>query len=104
VVDHLKNHPRCDPLMGLWPVTEGPLRLGSILHCRQSRSEVPTEGTLEVIEYEPDRSAGWLVRDGPFEPIEERWVKLALPLSPRPNPSIVHRPSPVCVRRCGILR
>lgn len=78
VVDHVANHPRWDPQMELWPVTEGPLGLGTILKRRQSRGEVPTEGTMEVVEYDPIRSVGWLVHDGSFvirsrttfEPIE----------------------------------
>jgi hypothetical protein len=66
VVDHIANHPRWDPQMELWPITEGPIGLGSIIGRRQSRGEVPTEGTMEVTEFEPDRSVGWLVKDGPF--------------------------------------
>lgn len=66
VVDHIANHPRWDPQMELWPITDGPIRLGSVIGRRQSRGEVPTEGTMEVVEYAQDRSVGWLVHDGPF--------------------------------------
>jgi hypothetical protein len=66
VVDHLENHPRWDPQMELWPVTEGPLRVGSVIKRRQSRGDVPTEGTMEVVEFDPDRAVGFLIHDGPF--------------------------------------
>lgn len=52
--------------MELWPLTDGPIRLGSVIGRRQSRGDVPTEGTMEVVEYALDRSVGWLVHDGPF--------------------------------------
>jgi uncharacterized protein YndB with AHSA1/START domain len=66
VTDHIANHPRWDPQMELWPITDGPIRLGSVIGRRQSRGEVPTEGSMEVVEFDPDRSVGWLVHDGPF--------------------------------------
>ena len=66
VVDHIKNHPRWDPQMELWPVTEGALRVGSVIKRRQSRGDVPTEGTMEVVEFDPDRAVGFLIHDGPF--------------------------------------
>lgn len=86
VVDHIANHPRWDPYMELWPITEGPIGLGSVIGRRQARGEVPTEGTMEVVEFEPDRSVGWLVHDGPFvirsglsfEPIEGNRTRMTI--------------------------
>jgi hypothetical protein len=66
VVDHINNHPRWDPQMELWHVTDGPLRVGSVIKRRQSRGDVPTEGTMEVVEFDPDRAVGFVVHDGPF--------------------------------------
>ena len=66
VADHIANHPRWDPQMELWPITDGPVRLGTVIGRRQSRGDVPSEGTMEVVEWEQDRSVGWLVHDGPF--------------------------------------
>ena len=66
VTDHIANHPRWDPQMELWPVTEGPLGLGTVIRRRQSRGDVPSEGTMEVVEFDPDHAVGWLVHDGPF--------------------------------------
>jgi uncharacterized protein YndB with AHSA1/START domain len=84
VIDHIANHPRWDPQMELWPVTEGPLGLGTVIKRRQSRGEVPTEGTMEVVEFDLDRAVGWVVHDGPFtlrsrstfEPIEGGGTKM----------------------------
>jgi hypothetical protein len=84
VVDHIRNHPRWDPQVELWPVTEGPLRVGSVIKRRQSRGDVPTDGTMEIIEFDQDRSVGWLVHDGPFvfrsrstfEPVEGARTKM----------------------------
>jgi uncharacterized protein YndB with AHSA1/START domain len=86
VADHIANHPRWDPQMELWPITDGPIRLGSVIGRRQSRGAVPTEGTMEVVEFEPDRSVGWLVHDGPFairsslsfEPIEAGRTRMTI--------------------------
>ena len=66
VVDHIKNHPRWDPQMELWPITDGPIRLGSVIGRRQSRGDVPTEGTMEVVEFDPDRAVGFVIHDGSF--------------------------------------
>jgi hypothetical protein len=66
VADHIRNHPRWDPQMELWPMTDGPIRLGTVIGRRQSRGDVPSEGTMEVVEFEPESAVGWLVKDGPF--------------------------------------
>jgi hypothetical protein len=84
VVDHIRNHPRWDPQMELWPVTEGPIGLGTVIGRRQSRGEVPSEGTMEVTEFDPDHAVGWLVLDGPFairsrttfEPLDDGRTKM----------------------------
>lgn len=66
-VDHIRNHPRWDPGMELWPVTEGPIGVGAIIRRRNTRGATPVEGTMEVVEFEPERAIGMIIRDGPFE-------------------------------------
>jgi hypothetical protein len=86
VVNHIANHPRWDPQMELWPVTEGPIGLGTVIGRRQARGDAPTEGTMEVVEFETGRAVGMLVLDGPFaihsrmtfEPLEGDRTKLTI--------------------------
>jgi hypothetical protein len=65
--DHVRNHPRWDPDIELWRHSDEPLGLGTIIQRRNSRSGTPVEGTMEVVEYEPDQAFGVDVRDGPME-------------------------------------
>lgn len=65
--DHVRNHPRWDPHVELWLDSEGPIGLGTIIRRRNSRSGTPIEGTMEVVEYEPDRAMGMVTHDGPLE-------------------------------------
>jgi len=66
-VEHIQNHPRWDPEMELWPVTDGPISVGTVIRRRNSRGTIPVEGTMEVVEFEPERAIGMVIRDGPFE-------------------------------------
>ena len=65
--DHVQNHPRWDPYIELWRDSDKPMGVGTIIHRRNSRSGTPVEGTMEVVEYEPNRAFGTLTRDGPME-------------------------------------
>ena len=77
--DHVRNHPRWDPDMQLEQVTDGPLGIGTVIRRRSSRTRVVVEGTMEVVEYEPDRVFGLVIHDGDlvmrsrmrFEPVAE---------------------------------
>lgn len=66
-VDHIRNHPRWDPDIELWPTSDDPISVGTIIGRRNSRSGTPIEGTMEVVEYEPNRSMGVVIREGPME-------------------------------------
>lgn len=66
-VEHIRNHPRWDPGMELWPVTDGPIGVGTVIRRRNTRGATPVEGTMEVVEFEPERAIGMIIRDGPFE-------------------------------------
>ncbi len=66
-VNHVRNHPRWDPDMELEQVTEGPIGVGTVIRRRHTHYGEPIEGTMEVVEYEPDRSFGVVIHDGPIE-------------------------------------
>ena len=65
--EHVRNHPRWDPDMQLEQLTEGPIGVGTIIRRRNTHSGTPVEGTMEVVEFEPDRAMGVVIRDGHTE-------------------------------------
>ena len=83
-VEHIRNHPRWDPDIELWPVSDGPIGVGTVIRRRNSRSGTPVEGTMEVVEFEPNRVIAMLIHDGPavmrgwttFEAINENQTRL----------------------------
>lgn len=66
-IEHVRNHPRWDPDMHLEQVTPGPIGVGTVIRRRHTHYGAPTEGTMEVVEFEPDRSFGLAIHDGPVE-------------------------------------
>jgi len=66
-VEHVRNHPRWDPDIELEQISDGPIGVGTILRRRNSRSGTPVEGTMEVVEFEPNCAMGTIVHDGPVE-------------------------------------
>ena len=66
-VDHIRNHPRWDPYIELWPTADEPIGVGTVIRRRNSRSGTPVEGTTEIVEFEPNRSMGGVTREGPME-------------------------------------
>jgi len=67
VDDHVRNHPRWDPDMKLEQISTGPVGIGTIIRRRNSRSGVPVEGTMEVVEFERDHVFSAEIHDGPVE-------------------------------------
>jgi len=65
--DHVRNHPRWDPVMELEQVTDGPIGVGTTIRRRHTHYGDPIEGTMEVVEYEPNRAFGMVIHDGPME-------------------------------------
>lgn len=65
--EHVRNHPRWDPDIELEQISDGPIGVGTVIRRRNTRSGTPVEGTMEVVEFEPDRSMGVVVRDGSVE-------------------------------------
>lgn len=62
-VNHLSNHPRWDPHMELTKLTDGPMGVGTRFHRRQTRGDVAIEGTMDVVEFQPDRVFGAEILD-----------------------------------------
>ena len=65
--DHVRNHPRWDPDIELELASEGPLGVGSVIRRRNVRYGTPVEGTMEVVEYEPEKAIGVIIKEGPLE-------------------------------------
>ena len=65
--EHVRNHPRWDPDMYLEQVSPGPIGVGTIIRRRVTRSGTPVEGTMEIVEFEPNRAFRAVIRDGPTE-------------------------------------
>ncbi len=65
--EHVRNHPRWDPDMELEQITEGPIGVGTVIRRRNSRYGTPVEGTMEVVEFEPNRAFAVVIHDGPME-------------------------------------
>lgn len=65
--DHVRNHPRWDPYIELSRDSDEPIGVGTIIRRRNSRSGTPVEGTMQVVEYEPNQAFGMITRDGPME-------------------------------------
>jgi hypothetical protein len=62
--DHVRNHPRWNPDIELWRDSDEPIGVGTIIQRRNSMSGTPVEGTMEVVEYEPNRAFGAVIREG----------------------------------------
>ena len=65
--EHVTNHPRWDPEMSLVQETPGPIGVGTRIHRTRTRGDARIEGEMEIVEYEPDRRLGAVIRDGPME-------------------------------------
>jgi hypothetical protein len=66
-LEHVRNHPRWDPDIELEQISDGPIEVGTMIRRRNSRSSTPVEGTIEVVEFEPNRAFGVVIHDGPTE-------------------------------------
>jgi hypothetical protein len=65
--EHVQNHPRWDPNIELEQISDGPIRMGTMISRRNSRSGTPVDGTMEVVEFEPNQAFSLLIHDGPVE-------------------------------------
>lgn len=63
-VHHVQNHPRWDPDISLEQISEGPIDVGTVIRRENTRSGSLVEGTMEVVEFEPNSAFGLLIREG----------------------------------------
>ena len=83
-VEHVRNHPRWDSDIELWLDSDTPIGVGTIIRRRNKRSGTPVEGTMEVVEFVPNRVVTMVIHDGPaimhgtttFEAISSNQTKL----------------------------
>ncbi|HJU51702.1 MAG TPA: SRPBCC family protein [Acidimicrobiia bacterium] len=64
VVHHMENHPRWDPSVELEPTSSDPIGVGTIISRRTNRFGNITEGTMEIIDFQPLRAMRAKIQDG----------------------------------------
>lgn len=82
--NHVQNPPRWDPKMELEQMTDGPIGVGTVIYRRHTHPGFPVEGTMEVVEFVPDRAFGLFIHDGStemhsrltFEPLDPNATRL----------------------------
>ena len=67
--EHVLNHPRWDPDIQLEQISDGSIGVGTMIKRINSRSGKPVEGTMEVVEFEPDQAVTMIIHDGPVKMI-----------------------------------
>lgn len=83
-VEHVRNHPRWDSDIELWLDSDIPIGIGTIIHRRNKRSGTSVEGTMKVVEFEPNHVVAMEIHDGPaimygrttFEALNENQTKI----------------------------
>lgn len=65
-VNHVENHPRWDPTLELEATSDDPVGLGTVIKRRATRFGKTTEGTMEIIEFEPEKAFRVRTQDGPM--------------------------------------
>ena len=63
---HIQNHPRWDPTIELQATSDDPIGLGTVIKRRVTRFDRTTEGTMEVVEFEPEKVMRVETHDGPM--------------------------------------
>lgn len=65
-VHHVENHPRWDPSLELEATSDDPISLGTVIKRRATRFGKTTDGTMEIVEFEPERAMRVRTQDGPM--------------------------------------
>ena len=76
-VHHVENHPRWDPDLELENTTDGPIRVETVIKRRVTRFGNTTEGTMEIIEFEPEKVIRVKTQDGSMK--INGWALFAAP-------------------------
>lgn len=65
--NHVENHPRWDPNMELEKETDGPIGVGTVIRRRNMNYDESREGTMEVVEFEPNEAMGTVIKEAGME-------------------------------------
>ncbi len=65
-VHHVENHPRWNPDVELENASTEPIGVGTVIRRRSTLSGVPTEGIMEITEFEPQQVMRATTQDGPI--------------------------------------
>lgn len=65
-VHHVENHPRWDPSVELEPTSDDPIGVGTVIKRRTNRFGTTAEGTMEIVEFEPQKVMRVKTQDGPM--------------------------------------
>lgn len=112
-VHHIENHPRWDPTLELEATSDGPIGVGTVIKRRATRFGKTTEGTMEVVEFDPERAMRVRTDDGPmringwvlFEVLGENETKLTLGGEfPGMDPSMEESLRPMMERSAANIR
>lgn len=63
-VHHVENHPRWDPTVSLEATSSEPVGVGTVIKRTVTRFGKTTEGRMEIIEFQPERSMRVRTQDG----------------------------------------
>lgn len=63
-VHHIENHPRWDPTIELEKTSDAPIGVGTVIQRRATRFGNTTEGTMEIVEFEPEKAMRVRTHDG----------------------------------------
>ncbi len=85
-INHIKNHPRWDSTLELEATSDDPVGLGTVINRRATRFGKTTEGTMEVVEFAPEKAFRVRTQDGPmaingwvlFEPVSSTETRISL--------------------------
>ena len=66
-VDHVRNHPRWDPEIELELMSPGPIGLGTRISRRNRHFEVPIDGEMQIVKWEPEHVMGAQIHDANFD-------------------------------------
>ena len=112
-VHHVENHPRWDPTLELEATSDGPIGVGTVIRRRATRFGETTEGTMEIVEFEPEKVMRVKTQDGPmtingwvlFEPVDNDTTTLVLGGEfPEIDDSMEHKIRPMMEQSASTIR
>ena len=85
-VNHIENHPRWDTTLELEATSDEPVGLRTVINRKATRFGKTTEGTMEIVEFEPEKAFRVRTQDGPmtitgwvtFESLADRETRIVL--------------------------